>query len=96
MENRSDSELETSTSSTTAQPVGKSKWVLPENEVLHSLPEHQAWTYGGMTVMLTLMYAGWSSVDGPVEGIECILSMLAAYYLADFGSGMLNCHLMSP
>lgn len=38
--------------------------------------------------MGALLYSGVSTADGPIEGLEVVLAMAAAYYLSDLGSGI--------
>lgn len=76
-----------------SKPPGKlvsSKWSIDPNEVMSSTIEHRVWTYGGMSVMGGLFFQAVSAANdlGPEGWVTISISALAAYVLADLGTGI--------
>merc|ERR1719433_2687173 len=75
------SEAETSTSTTF-------KLQLDENELMSSTWEHRAWVWGTSALLAKTFVTGLTGIDSLACGLGVAVAMLAAYVLADFGTGV--------
>lgn len=77
-------------SSSVPPPVAStsgSKRTIDEGEVLHSLPQHRAWVYGGCALFTALFAKGFSEVKDIPGAAGAVVATLVAYYV----SGGLRC-----
>jgi ubiquitin-conjugating enzyme E2 variant len=70
------------------KPAGASKWVIDENELLTSTNEHRLWTFGPMAVMALAFGVAMGHVHTAGDALAAAGAFLAAYTLADFGTGV--------
>lgn len=69
---------------------GGSKWVIDENEVLHSTFEHRAWTYGCMALLAGGMFEAASHAHSLQDAGVIGGAVLAAYVLSDLGTAVFH------
>lgn len=72
------------------QPRGSSKWVIDENEVLHSTAEHRAWTYGCMGLLAASLAEAAAHVHDARDAAVVGGAVLAAYVLSDLGTAVFH------
>lgn len=69
---------------------GGSKWVIDENEVLHSTFEHRAWTYGCMALLAASLGEAAGHVQSVHDAGVVGGAVLAAYVLSDLGTAVFH------
>jgi hypothetical protein len=69
---------------------GGSKWVIDENEVLHSTMEHKAWTYGCMALLAGGLAEAASNVHSAQDAAVVGGAVFAAYVLSDLGTAVFH------
>jgi hypothetical protein len=69
---------------------GGSKWVIDENEVLHSTLEHKAWTYGCMALLAGGLAEAASNVHSAQDAAVVGGAVFAAYVLSDLGTAVFH------
>jgi hypothetical protein len=76
------------TSTSEPKAAGASKWVIDENELLSSNNYHRAWTFGPMALMTAALAVAGGHVAGPADAAAAAAAGLAAFVLADLGTGV--------
>jgi hypothetical protein len=69
---------------------GGSKWVIDENEVLHSTLEHRAWTYGCLALLAGGLGEAASNVHSLQDAAVVGGAVFAAYVLSDLGTAVFH------
>lgn len=69
---------------------GSSKWVIDENEVLHSTFEHRAWTYGCMALLAGSLAEAAAHVHDARDAAVVGGAVFAAYVLSDLGTAVFH------
>lgn len=71
-----------------ADKKGASKWVIDENENLKSTPEMRAWTWTAIALMAAQFQQATTQVHDAGDAVTFGSAVLAAYVLADLGTGV--------
>jgi len=75
-------------SSEAVQKKGRSKFVIDENEIMKSLPEHRFFTFGSMALMGATLAEAMYQADGLGDWAGVGASVFMAYILSDLGTGI--------